>query len=1747
MPPLTPPPPSQASSTSSQFIPSSTFKRPALHLSARFRPSSPVAPSFEPLSPPPLAGRSLDYTTAVPSQQSPQHGSLPLAQTDGPADVRPPPSSNAPRGRKHQRTPSTIQDLADAALLTNKPQSSPEPQPRPQPQVRKSSSVSYHVQHSPPRYAVQPACYSPHAYREPAVKRARSEVGPSPHAYAFTARPSTSHMPPNGVACAHNVEQNIDRAVRRQSVNAIPSEDAELLLNFASRVQPRPVKMPSPVRESSARPPPSLAPSVPSPPTLPALPAPVTTTSATELVQGPSQHDPSASLPSPQDTNANEEEQGNASDKVVVQVPVQSDSRRPSPEDVMVLDRGQEPSLPLAPQQTRTPPEEDLQAPDADASSLLVPLPDTTPQDVAAAAARQPSQVESLSADTAGETDSPKSRPRRGWPKGKPRGPRNKASSTTKPRSSVRRSRASAKTNGENGSTSSGDDVPYSNRMRRKSETDLATSTAFDAFTSAHPVHRQSSVPPHFKYEKIPVRPRSGAGRRASKKVAEDIICSGCAQTRESSHGELDQWIGCNGCKGWFHYDCAGFKNERDVRDVDKFFCEPCEAQHGATTYVRKSSRTHTNVDYAGLNQGILKTSDEDPEHHYIQPIKDGTFTFDPETFLRVRPELVTAEYFETCASFNEPILIPAEWNPKRKADLRPSADVDMPDADEAVVDAATFQSAEEEDVMTKEMEYETIFDDGQDKLGMVIPQGLTVRHVANIIGPDEPLDVIDVKTQGTHGRWNIARFADYYESEGDKPVRNVISLEVSHTKLGKLLQRPKLVRQLDLQDSVWPAEESAKGNYPKVQYYCLMSVADSFTDFHIDFGGSSVYYHILRGRKTFFFIPPKPSHLKAYEDWNNSPEQNFTWLPTKTKECYRVDLYEGDTMLIPSGWIHAVWTPTNSLVIGGNFLTRLHYSTQFKVVDIEKANKTPMKFRYPQFQRVMWYTVIKYLDADPLPAAVAQAFNDGSQYPREHPIWQDFSDDVSAPSGVPNTPEYNARYYSQAELDGLPELVNFIFRTVMISLGRIEGVSEDTRKKVVRSIPKGHGDPLDVARAFALWVAWKRGDEDPPAWAHPEADLPDKESAEPKKLSARALKQLQRQEAINAYRIAGPDRQSSRIQAPKGSVSVSATSPAPSAPSVQHQVVEGPVSLAQFTSTPKTSVLGPKRVACDACRKRRIRCKHKEHVTQTTPASMPSMPSMPSLTSTSNPFDGMVLGQQSFQQTPEQHQFIGYMDDTPPAVAKVEPMQSLGGVAPQAPMTAPDAAGPALVPGNALLADPNSKRGRSKACFDCRKSKRRCVHDENGKLDPVKAEQIPVPRGSGGKKRKASTNGGSPSGRKSSQPLAFANNSASSSHVAPTMPYPMGNGYQSGTPSQQFQQPSPYPEQSVQPQWQHSTYVYPDPINGDPVGSSNGPYHQTQDSHIPYNQQSLEQLANDVLDSRYVNNDEDGGYTVPQHSGAVQPSAYPMQQAVQSHHTVQTHHSSDSGVVLPEGQPTMGGPVQDVRPATEATKSKPLTEHTDGIAPEVPYPIEVNGTGVSKTSPQKSDVQPNTLAIQQPIVGTASQSVQSVPETSRKSEAPEANEAVKSPDTTHSVTHSNDTTSDQSSVKPAATIVSPQLARPGLSNIPLYEPPSSLKERRLSKASQPLEDIMALIEGPEPLQRDNRPRSASKTPAPMGPPKSQGSPSSVRKRKVDHIFASPTGTKKAKFEEEDEESVRLAKELQGQDWGLRRRSREAI
>jgi hypothetical protein len=58
---------------------------------------------------------------------------------------------------------------------------------------------------------------------------------------------------------------------------------------------------------------------------------------------------------------------------------------------------------------------------------------------------------------------------------------------------------------------------------------------------------------------------------------------------------------------------------------------------------------------------------------------------------------------------------------------------------------------------------------------------------------------------------------------------------------------------------------------------------------------------------ETFFFARPTPENLVAYERWSGSEIQTTTWLGDLVDKVYKVELVQGNTMIIPTGWIHAV------------------------------------------------------------------------------------------------------------------------------------------------------------------------------------------------------------------------------------------------------------------------------------------------------------------------------------------------------------------------------------------------------------------------------------------------------------------------------------------------------------------------------------------------------------------------------------------------------------------------------------------------------------------------------------------------------------------------------------------------------------------------------------------------------------------------------------------------------------------------
>ncbi|XP_030074165.1 lysine-specific demethylase 2B isoform X1 [Microcaecilia unicolor] len=261
-----------------------------------------------------------------------------------------------------------------------------------------------------------------------------------------------------------------------------------------------------------------------------------------------------------------------------------------------------------------------------------------------------------------------------------------------------------------------------------------------------------------------------------------------------------------------------------------------------------------------------------------------------------------------------------------------------------------------------------------KDGLGINMPDpDFSVRDVKLLVGSRRIVDVMDVNTQKGI-EMSLSQFVRYYETpeaEREK-LYNVISLEFSHTKLEHVVKRPTVIDLVDWVDNMWPQHLKEKQTeatnsisemkYPKVKKYCLMSVKGCFTDFHIDFGGTSVWYHVFRGGKVFWLIPPTLHNLELYEEWVLSGKQSDIFLGDRADGCQKIELKQGYTFFIPSGWIHAVYTPVDSLVFGGNILHSFNVPMQLRIYEIEDRTRVQAKFRYPFYYEMCWYVLERYV-----------------------------------------------------------------------------------------------------------------------------------------------------------------------------------------------------------------------------------------------------------------------------------------------------------------------------------------------------------------------------------------------------------------------------------------------------------------------------------------------------------------------------------------------------------------------------------------------------------------------------------------------------------------------------------------------------------------------------------------------------------------------------------------------------------------
>lgn len=245
--------------------------------------------------------------------------------------------------------------------------------------------------------------------------------------------------------------------------------------------------------------------------------------------------------------------------------------------------------------------------------------------------------------------------------------------------------------------------------------------------------------------------------------------------------------------------------------------------------------------------------------------------------------------------------------------------------------------------------------------LGMAIPEALLggahafALALPQLLDPETRVPVIDVATQQEVEPLSLAAFARYFTEVRHRRLLNVVSLSLAATPLDGPLRAPACVRGADLVARSWPAERG--GEAPAVLLYALLTPEGGYTDWHLDFGGSSVWYTVLAGRKTFALAPPSGTNLRSFFRWASSSRQTRLFLGATLHDCVRVTVAAGDTLLLPGGWPHAVVTPEDSAAVGGNFITSANLGTQCLVDRIEEALGVRPSARFPRFRQLCWYT----------------------------------------------------------------------------------------------------------------------------------------------------------------------------------------------------------------------------------------------------------------------------------------------------------------------------------------------------------------------------------------------------------------------------------------------------------------------------------------------------------------------------------------------------------------------------------------------------------------------------------------------------------------------------------------------------------------------------------------------------------------------------------------------------------------------
>lgn len=214
--------------------------------------------------------------------------------------------------------------------------------------------------------------------------------------------------------------------------------------------------------------------------------------------------------------------------------------------------------------------------------------------------------------------------------------------------------------------------------------------------------------------------------------------------------------------------------------------------------------------------------------------------------------------------------------------------------------------------------------------VGLRVPTvHLTLQDIERVVGLSTIVQTLDVREQK-----KVECTFDEWKKGCTEPAN--LLYKTCGTQFEGRVFAPEIVCELDWRYQFQPPAQCYNPTMINDKnLYGGYAQATTYMDFTFSPSGTSTWLHTLSGSIILYLVPYSNDNMAKYKEWYRSALRNSLFFGNLVEKCIKVEITSGSTILIPSGWIYAMYCPSTTMYFTGTFQHSLTLQTLIETDEV--------------------------------------------------------------------------------------------------------------------------------------------------------------------------------------------------------------------------------------------------------------------------------------------------------------------------------------------------------------------------------------------------------------------------------------------------------------------------------------------------------------------------------------------------------------------------------------------------------------------------------------------------------------------------------------------------------------------------------------------------------------------------------------------------------------------------------------------